>query len=121
VDAPQYIPGIKCPRCGARGVKLIRAKEYYELCEKCKRLEDEGKIKSSNGHGKEIGALIAIVIIAIIIAAVVNYFYQIYRQNDKLLELGCTPEAWGSMGIPTIWSCPAWRDIDVNDPKTFMD
>jgi hypothetical protein len=21
------------------------------------------------------------------------------------------------MGIPTIWSCPAWRNIDVNDPK----
>ena len=21
----------------------------------------------------------------------------------------------------TIWSCPAWRDIDVDDPNTFMD
>ncbi len=56
-----------------------------------------------------------------IIAAVANWFYQQGRQTDKLLELGCSPEAWGSMGSPTIWSCAAWRNIDVNDPKTFMD
>ena len=77
--------------------------------------------KPSSGKGKAIGALVAIVIIAIIIAVVVNFFNQMLREDDKLLELGCTPEAWGSMGLPTIWSCPAWRDIDVNDPKTFMD
>jgi hypothetical protein len=68
-----------------------------------------------------IGALVAIVISAIIIAVVANYIYQTGRQTDKLLELGCTPEAWGAMGVPTIWACPAWRNIDVNDPKTFMD
>ena len=75
----------------------------------------------SSGKGKAIGILVTIVIIAIIIAVVVNYIYQTGRQTDKLLELGCTPEAWGRTGVPTIWSCPAWRDIDVNDPKTFMD
>jgi hypothetical protein len=77
--------------------------------------------KPSSGHGKAIGTLIAIVIVVIIIAAVANYIYQTGRETDKLLELGCTPEAWGRTGVPTIWSCPAWRNIDVNDPKTFMD
>jgi predicted RNA-binding Zn-ribbon protein involved in translation (DUF1610 family) len=77
--------------------------------------------KPSSGKGTAIGALIVIVIIIVIVAAVANWFYQQGQQTDKLLELGCTPEAWGSMGIPTIWSCPAWRNIDVNDPKTFMD
>jgi hypothetical protein len=77
--------------------------------------------KPSSGKGKAIGALIVIIIIIVIIAAIANWFYQSGRETDKLLELGCSPEAWGSMGIPTIWSCPAWRNIDVNDPKTFMD
>jgi hypothetical protein len=77
--------------------------------------------KPSSGKGTAVAALIVIVIIIVIIAAVVNWFYQQGQQTDKLLGLGCTPEAWGSMGIPTIWSCPAWRNIDVNDPKTFMD
>jgi hypothetical protein len=77
--------------------------------------------KPSSGKGTAIGALIVIIIIIVIIAAVANWFYQQGQQTDKLLELGCTPESWGSMGIPTIWSCPAWRNIDVNDPKTFMD
>jgi hypothetical protein len=121
LNTPAYTSGTKCLHCGATGVKLVRAKEYYELCEKCKKAEDEGIIKSGHGHGKAIGALVAIIIIAIIIAVIANYIYQTGRQTDKLLVLGCTPEAWGSMGVPTIWSCPAWRNIDVNDPKTFMD
>jgi hypothetical protein len=64
-----------------------------------------------SGKEKAIGALVAIVIIAIIIAAVANWFYQ----------QGRDPEAWNRWGSVTIWSCPAWRGIDVNDPKTFMD
>jgi hypothetical protein len=77
--------------------------------------------KPSSGKGAAIGALIVIIIIIVVIAAVATWFYQQGQQTDKLLELGRTPESWGSMGIPTIWSCPAWRNIDVNDPKTFMD
>ena len=76
---------------------------------------------SWSGKDKAIGVLVAIVIIAIIIAVVGNYIYQAGREDDKLLELGCTPEAWNRWGSVTIWSCPAWRGIDVNDPKTFMD
>lgn len=79
------------------------------------------KHRPSSGKGAAIGALIVIVIIVVIVAAVANWFHQQGQQTDKLLELGCTPDAWGSMGIPTIWSCPAWRNIDVNDPKTFVD
>jgi hypothetical protein len=77
--------------------------------------------KPGSSKGGAVGALIVIIIIIVIIAAVANYFYQSGREDDKLLELGCTPEAWGSMGRPTIWSCPASRNIDVNDPTTFMD
>ena len=75
----------------------------------------------SSGKGKAIGALVVLVIIVVIIAAVANWFYQQGRETDKLLELGCDPEAWDRWGMVTIWSCPAWRNIDVNDPKTFMD
>jgi hypothetical protein len=74
---------------------------------------------SSSGKGKAIGILIVIIIIVAVIAAV--WFYQKNLQIDKLLKLGCTPEAWSSSGRVTGWSCPAGRNIDVNDPKTFMD
>lgn len=77
--------------------------------------------KASSGKGTAIAASIVIVIIIVVIAAVANWFHQQGQETDKLLELGCTPDAWGWMGRPTIWSCPAWRNIDVNDPKTFMD
>ena len=76
---------------------------------------------SSSGKGKAIGALIVIVIIIVIIALFTNWLYQSGIQTDKLLELGCTPEAWSQYGRVTIWSCPAWRGIDVNDPSTFMN
>jgi hypothetical protein len=100
---------------------LIRAKQYYELCEKCKRLEDEGKITAPSHRNAGIGALVVIIIIAVVIALVANWLYQLGLETDKLLELGCSPEAWSSLGRVTIWSCPAWRGIDVNDPATFMD
>jgi hypothetical protein len=74
-----------------------------------------------SGKEKAIGELVEIVIIIVIIAAVANWFYQQGRETDKLLELGCDPEAWDRFGMVTIWSCPAWRGIYVNDPKTFMD
>jgi hypothetical protein len=77
--------------------------------------------KPSSGKGKAIGSLIVIIIIGAIIAAVANWFYQVGRETDKLLELGCDPEAWNRWGQVTIWSCPAWRNIDPNDPKSFMD
>jgi ribosomal protein L37AE/L43A len=37
----------KCSSCGVQGVKLVRGKIYYELCDKCEQLEDEGKITGS--------------------------------------------------------------------------
>jgi hypothetical protein len=91
----------KCPHCSTKGVKLIRAKQYYELCEKCKA-EDEGKISARSHRNAGIGALIVIIIIGVIIAGVANRFYQQGRETEKLLELGCEPEAWNQYGGVTI-------------------
>jgi hypothetical protein len=124
----------KCSQCGARGVKLVRGKIYWELCEKCKQAEDEGKITGRGEIGRKldstgisrkgaIGALIAIIIISLIITAIVYlaiHWDDKRHQTDKLLELGCNPEAANNYGV-LIWSCPTWRGIDVNDPSTYMN
>ncbi|MGA9743595.1 MAG: hypothetical protein WBQ16_03160 [Nitrososphaeraceae archaeon] len=113
----------KCSHCGARGVKLVRGKIYWEG--KIIGRGEIGRKLDSTGISRKgaIGALIAIIIIVLIIAAIVNWVIHSGdkgRQTDKLLELGCDPKALNNYGV-LIWSCPKWRGIDVNDPSTYMN
>ena len=68
-----------------------------------------------------IGKLIGFFILIILIVLISWWLYDYQVKADKLLELSCDPEAWNQFGHVTIWSCPAWRGIDVNNPSTFMN
>jgi uncharacterized membrane protein YukC len=56
------------------------------------------------GVGAGVGTAIVILIIIII---VVTYFMYVKGEEQKALDKGCTPAAWGQYGIVTIWDCPA--------------
>ncbi|MDQ3969432.1 MAG: plastocyanin/azurin family copper-binding protein [Thermoproteota archaeon] len=72
------------------------------------------------GGGGGWGGVIAFFIVVFLIAAFVWWLYDVHVRTQRLLDLGCNPEAWNLWGQVSIWSCPCNLNIDVNDPSTFM-
>ena len=53
------------------------------------------------------GGVAALIIIILIIVVVTGYYLYVKGEEQKALDKGCIPAAWGQMGIVTIWDCPA--------------
>jgi hypothetical protein len=69
--------------------------------------------------------ILVMVLVAIVIVAGVNFYMSSLhnsslKREQKLLDVGCTPEEWDSSGAMIIdWLCPS--GINPDDPTTYTD
>jgi hypothetical protein len=64
-------------------------------------MADREKKKSNKGT-----AAFVIIVVLIVFGLIVGLALWFESEDQKMIDKGCTPKAWNSLGHPSIWSCP---------------